>query len=481
MPVLFKPERRRLLESPGPAQILAATTEIDEDEWKWRKLTDSERDLPEYDHQRMLETALYLFRFNPIASRGLKLIRDHTVGGGVRVEAADHSVQKIIDRFWNNPIHKMTRFVPQMSLELALYGEFIVPVTVNTHNGDVELGYISPFVVEKVTLRKDNSLLFDEVILKADSRSGFKSTPLKVINVERDPRARRKLDNPNSPSTFKRRTGDCFYFAVNRVADMTRGLSDLLCAADFIDCLDQLVFSSLERMAHESNWIWDITFTGATQKQIDEWVSKLQRNPPKPGSFNVHNEWVKWEPMPVGLEAQNISDEARLIRNYALGGLGMPVHFFSEPETAGRALAEAMAAPAYQTLSSRQSEIEGFIREILDFVIDQKIIAGLLDEDVDRTFDVIMPKISLRNLQRTGGAMSRITNALDTAQKNEWIDKDLGKRIFLALIDQLGLGVSLRIKPPKETEEESDEELGWRLSPDYGQTDALGEPDSWTL
>ncbi len=437
MPILGRIAKRRLVEAAVPVDDTASDTS------RWRRLTEkAPRNLSDYDHKRMLDIALYLYRFNPLAHRGVEIMRDFVVGSGIRIEAKDKSIQSVIDRFWNNPVHKMDRLLARIAFELSLYGEFISPALVNRHNGDVELSYISPLQVKDVTLNRGNLLLFDSVeIMPTDIST--ESSKLKVINLETDVEAHLDPEDPNSPSTYGYRTGDCFYFSVNRVGDASRGLSDLLAVADFVDSLDQLIFNSLERMTHETGWLWDIEMQGASNEQCQQKVAELEAAPPRPGSFLVHNEWVKWNPMKIGLEAENVTDESLLIRNYALGGMGVPVHFFSEPQGAGRAVAESMAAPAYQSLESRQSEVEGFVREILDFVIDQKLVRKMLDSNLDRSYDVIMPKISLRNLQRTGGAMNRTAQALKTAQDEGWIDSEQGKKVFVAMLEQLGLGVDL--------------------------------------
>lgn len=456
MPRLGKVQRRRLVET-----VDLSLPEIDTDAWSWRRITDaSPRNLPDYNHRRMLEVSLYLYRFNPLAHRGVGLMRDYVVGSGVRVETKSEVVGSIIKKFWNNPIHNMDKLLRLIAFELSLYGEVIVPAVANEHNGDVTLGYISPFQIQDVFLNPKNLLQFDKVVLLKDPSAGDKD--LKVIRVEQDVGAKVKPDDLESPSTYNRRVGDCFYFAVNRVGDASRGLSDLLAVADFIDCLDQLVFNSLERMTHEAGWMWDVEMTGASDAQIRKQTSDLETSPPRPGAFLVHNEWVKWKPMEIGLKAQNIKDEATLIRNYVLSGMGLPVHFFGEPSAGGRAVAEAMAAPTYQSLSVRQTEVAGFLREILDFVIDQKIVHGMIkEEEEDLSYDIIMPKISLRDLQRTGGAMFRITQSLATAQEKGWIDTNLGERLFKALVEQLGLGVT--VVEDKEEDDEEEDRLGDRV------------------
>jgi len=422
-----------------------ATIAVDDssaDSSRWHRLTEeTARNLSDYDHKRMLEVALYLYRFNPLAHRAVEIMRDFIIGNGIRIEATTPSIQTCIDKFWHNPVHNMERLLPRIAFELSLYGEVILPVLVNPHNGDIELSYISPLAVDGVALDKSNLLRFDSV--KLIPGIAAKPEVLKVINVTKDINAKLNPEDPNSPSTYGYRVGECFYFSVNRVGDASRGLSDLLASADFMDCLDQLIFNSLERMTHETGWLWDIEMTGASPEDCDDMTASLEAKPPRPGAFLVHNEWVKWDPMEVGLKAQNITDESLLIRNYVLGGLGIPVHFFSEPQGAGRAIAESMASPAYQSMESRQQEIEGFIRQILDFVIDQKTLGGMIDKGIDRTYDVIMPKISLRSLQRTGGAMSRVAQALAIAQEKGWLEDSQGKKIFRAMLEQLGFGVDL--------------------------------------
>jgi len=384
--------------------------------------------LREPDLHRMRATSSYLFRFNPLGFRGAKLMRDYITGPGAYIEANDASVAQVLRSFWRNPYCNMDRIIRRATIDAILYGRVALTVASSDLSGDTRIGYVNPFLINKVMPDHRNIILAEQVFID--------NKPFTVVHIDED---------PNSP-TYGKRIGECFYFAVNCVGDDIEGMSDLFPVADFADCLDQLIFSSLERMSEEMKWVWDIQMTGASEQQVREMADGLNRNPPKPGSFNVHNEFIKWSPLASGIQASNVNDEANMIRDYALGGMGVPTHFFSEPNAGGRQLAEAMASPAYQTLGARQAEIELLVTEIGEYVLDHKIIAGQLPADVDRTFTISFPKISMRDLQRIGGAMLRVAQALAIASENRWIDETIGKRIFMAMLAQLDLGVSLENK-----------------------------------
>lgn len=428
----------------------------------WKKLGKSsflgEQDLQEADHADLLKAALYLYRFNPLVHRSVELMRDYVVGGGVRIEAHDPRLQTHLDTFWQS--NDMDDYLRTLALEVSLYGEFTSPVAVNVFNGDLTLGYISPFAIAAIELDEANPRYHKFVHLDLASQDDPEIAPdkLSVIRVQTNKDSVALLGETQVP-TQGYRWGECFYFCVNRITHTTRGIPDVLAVADFADSHDQLVFNSLTRMAHEMNWLWDIEMTGANQEMIESKSNELQRNPPSPGSFNIHNEWIKWNPIKSGLEARNVTDEATLIREYVLGGMGLPPHFFAEPKSGGRQIGEAMAAPFFQSLAVRQEEVESMTRSIIDFFIDCKILTRVLPPDVNRSYDVIMPKISLRDLQRTGGALSRITTSLQTAQEMEWISVDLGRNLFLAAVGQLGLGVNLK-KGSRVSAQVLDDSLG---------------------
>jgi hypothetical protein len=80
------------------------------------------------------------------------------------------------------------------------------------------------------------------------------------------------------------------------------------------------------------------------------------------------------------------------------------------------------------------------LTKIFSYVRDHSDIP----DDEDKSFNILMPKISLRDLQRSGGAMLRASQALQLATKNGWVDAAQAREVFLALVDQLALGIEIR-------------------------------------
>jgi hypothetical protein len=81
---------------------------IDKDEDNWRPLTgDTLRDLSPITQARMRKMALYLWESNPLANRLIELPVAYLLAEGVRLTCKDEDSQKLLDRFWKDPINSM--------------------------------------------------------------------------------------------------------------------------------------------------------------------------------------------------------------------------------------------------------------------------------------------------------------------------------------------------------------------------------------
>lgn len=389
----------------------------------YRPLTRASKDLSPLTQQRMQEIALLLYTINPMAHRILDLITAFAVGGQVMVEAEDARIQQFIKEHWENPINNWNRRIVKGIFELGLYGEICLNTAVNKKNGDVLLAYVSPLAIEAVSADKEDPSIAAAVTLKAKSASGKKQKlPIIRYNPERG-----------------LREGECFFWAINKVGDSLRGKSDLLSLADQIDSLDRLLFNLLERVAHLNSWIWDVTIQGASDEQIRAFLTKLHNKPPMPGAIRAHNELVTWEAAAPELQGTDQSELFRMFKNYTLGGAGIPDWFYGESSEAGRAIAESMQEPTLRTFKMRQMEARWILEDVFNFLIDQKIQAGIIPRHVDRRFFVSLPKISLRDFQRTAGALYRAVQAVEVALQNNLIDQDRAVSIIAGLLDQLDL------------------------------------------
>jgi hypothetical protein len=406
-----------------------------EEEEGWRSLSIYKRDLPAVTFERQLSVAFWLYRHNPIAKRIIEIIQDFVVGSGIKFFAKEDRVQEVLENFWNDPYNGWALKQFQRVAELFLYGEQIYQVFVNEANGHVRLGYIDPQNVEKVILDPENAEQPIEIKLKE------KEQKLRVI---------RRDDDPFS-ETYGRLIGDVFLFQVNKISGSSRGISELFTLADWLDAYDQFVFQSLERANFLSTFIWDITIEGATEEECRLKAQELQRSPPKPGSFRVHNENTRWTAVSPDLGGVNLEQYSKVLRAIIQAGSGIPEHWLGTGEYITRATAQAMGEPTFRRLQAKQRYVQSMFEFMFKFVLDQAVIAGTLPADLDFSFTLRMPEISKTDLRTATETMSRLVQALALAAEEGWISRKAATKIFEMSMAELGFEL-------RQTEEEKEKE-----------------------
>jgi len=224
----------------------SAGTTIDRDEDQWTRLSgDVNRDLSLTNQARMQKLAHYLWEQNLLANRLIELPVAYLLAEGVQITVKDEAHQKVLDRFWRDPINDMDLKLAKKVRELALFGEQCYPAYVNEHDGHVRLGYLDPSLIQTVVMDPDNP-----------------EQPIGVITVKnKKGYARRFKVIINGPeSVFTDRTqghretftdGECFYFRINDLSAGTRGRSDLLAQADWMDAYDTFLFGEIDRRRQE--------------------------------------------------------------------------------------------------------------------------------------------------------------------------------------------------------------------------------------
>jgi len=404
----------------------------------WRSLNQlSNRDLYTLTQKRMQDIAFYLYDSNPIAKRIIEICRDFVVGDGFTYSAEDPDVLEVIEEFWNDPDNNLDVENDVNVLELGIFGELCLPTWVNSANGAVKLGYVDPALILRVKKDKLNPKINRKLIWKP---AGQDKEPIEldIVNIDKDIKSK----------SYGYRQGECFFFTVNKVSSAMRGRSDLLTLADWIDGHDQFLFARLERAFLLNTFIWDVTCEGMGKEDLIEFVKGLAM--PKSGSIRAHNEKVTWKSETPKLEAADASEEARLFKMQILGGAGYPEHWFGSGDRTNRATALTMGEPTLKKLKSRQKSVKYMLVNILNYVIDQAILAKRLNSDVDRTFKVIPSPIVSRDNKDMANSIGNLVDGLEKATIKKWLSDKQAKRIFNSVISQLG-------SPIESTDQELDE------------------------
>lgn len=418
---------------------------VDPDDNVYRRLTGGTRSLSQIEMDRAQAIALFLWRRNPMAHRLTEMLADFVVGDGITFTAKDPDVQEVLDEFWHDP--KMSLHLRHRDLvrDQSLYGEQAWQAVANEKSGRVRLRFIDPDRIKDVRPNGENALEDVALVLKPPT-PGAPDVVLPMVTFDDE-------TDPTSPEW----TGEAFYFGVNRVTGQHRGTPDLLAVADFIDGYDQLLFNALERSGLINAFVWDVTLSGSTQTQVDEWVQKHSVAPP-PGSVRAHNDGETWQAIAPNLGNADMMALGRPVKNMGLGGFGAPEAWFAEGDSANRATLAAQGDPTYRLITSRQSVVGAAWTHIFGYVIAKAIEAGRLPQNVKRDFEVILTEPSQNDMTALGTTITALATALGAAEESEWLSKETSRAIFAAVVSGFGVDVDSKAEEQRIEDEAADAE-----------------------
>lgn len=419
----------------------AAGTTVDEDEANWRPLTgDTKRDLSPITAKRMRDMALYLWESNNLAKAIIELPIAYILGEGVSLNCTDPESQKVLARFWDHPINKMDIKLTKKVRELSLFGEQCYPAFVNDIDGAVQLGYLDPELIDRVFMDPSNKEQPIGVFTKKDMQGNQKK--FRVI-----------INGPESLFTEKTQKiratftdGDCFYFSINDISNGSRGRSDLLAQADWLDAYEQFMFNELDRNSELRSFVWDVELTGATKDEVQQRAKDIQ--PPGPNSVRVHNDSEKWKAVTPGLNASDTTPIGRMFRNHILGGANIPEHWFGGGGDVNRAVGAEMHEPTFKMLSMRQRFIKYMLEEMGRFVLRKNILAN---DNVEPEFDdprikaeAVFPEMSSKDISKYAAALQQVVVGCALAIDKKLITEETAIKMISSIAGQLGIEIDVK-------------------------------------
>lgn len=335
---------------------------VDADEGNWRPLTaNAQRDLPLLTQDRMLQIAHWLWEQNPLAYWIVEIKVAFLLAEGVKLVCADEENQAALDRFWADPINEMELRLPKMARELSLFGEQLYPVFSNEIDGSVRVSYIDPRLIAEVVKDPDNPAMKIGVVTKKDAEG-------------RERRYRIVVNGPEAMFTQRTQAlrasytdGEAFFHQVNDLLAGSRGRSDLLPLADWLDTYEQFLFGMGENAKLLRALVWDLELKNATPETVTKRSKEFAL--PGAGGAYVHNDSEKLEPKVPKLEARDTGEGARIVRNHILGGAGLPEHWYGGGGDVNRAVGAEMGEPTFKLLQQRQSVLKAMLEQMGRYVL----------------------------------------------------------------------------------------------------------------
>jgi len=419
----------------------ASSLRVREDS-NWRRITETSRlrDLTPLKHDKMIKVVDWLVERNPQARRIIKLWTDFTYADGISIKFKDEKAQEIIDKFML--INEWEERGGQRFEDLSRYGELIFRPFVNEFNGIVKLGAFDPEQIDKITRNEENAEELEYLYPKSSETShGPNTKKYEIIkrNYKED-----KI------------SGEIFTFQINKSSFGTRGQSDLLNIADWLDIYDKTLFTMSERVVFLLSFLWDITIEGANEQDIAGRAMELLINPPKAGSSVIHNEKEKWDAMNPKLTADDLVDFMKMIGTQLTSGSGFPSHWiFGVGDDINRATSKEITEPTIRQIKRRQKFIRDMFILLVEYQIQEAINADQLTGKVaDYPFKITLADPSKKDVELVADSISKLTPALSQSVMDEFLSNETAQRVMALMINQLGVETNAEEEDKKIDDEQ---------------------------
>jgi hypothetical protein len=104
-----------------------------------------------------------------------------------------------------------------------------------------------------------------------------------------------------------------------------------------------------------------------------------------------------------------------------------------------------MAGPVLKSMTHRQNYCKAIITKILQFVVDQAVLAGKLAglSKPDLAFEVLAPSLTPSDMSAMTTTMLKMSQSVKLAEDQRWVSHETAARVFLKLLTELGVQVSI--------------------------------------
>lgn len=422
--------------------------------------------VPAIAPERAYQIAWQLYQSNPVARRIIRIKRDYIIKRGVSPQTGDPKLQEILDEFW--ALNKLDVRALEFAGQLFALGEQCFPLFVRESDGQTRLAYFGPDQIERVIADPNNAMEFYAVVIKAQAvtTDGWASTHGKRIyrlarRAEHGEHEGRWVTAQQAElatweakllETFGKAKydGTALFYRVNAVSNQTRGQSDLLALADWLDQTDETLFGLGEREQFGGYFSWDVEIEGASPEDIKRRQKELMRSPPQRGSVIVHNEKERWSLNAPDLKQSGSIEAYKGLLTHVLGGAGLPQSWYGYGDETNRATAQAQADPTWRSMEADQGTVRGMLLDFCEFARDQAIIAGryMPSADADTEIDVPMPEMTTKDVGRLTQSLVALVNALMVGVDMAWMPEEHAQAVLYKVLDELGLDIA----PPDDDE-----------------------------
>ncbi|MGQ9586484.1 MAG: hypothetical protein ACUVXG_13940 [Anaerolineae bacterium] len=287
---------------------------------------------------------------DPLAFRIVHIVVNHVLGEGVTWPIEEPQTAGWVRQWWDYPLNLMDLRIRSWLMELILTGDLFVTFHTRADGLSVVRALPSQAVDEVESNAQD---LEDEVRFH------------QVGDV----------DNPAGIWwTSARHGGNTLHFAINRPVGARRGQSDLEPVLPWLKRYSTWLRDRVAINKARSAFVYDVTVRG-TEADVQRRKAELG-TPPRPGSVIIHNEAEEWKSVSAHVDAGEAEADGKALRLMIAAGVGIPLHFLSEGESATRATAREMGEPTRRAFAERQRVFGAILQAVTREAVRRAVNAG---------------------------------------------------------------------------------------------------------
>jgi hypothetical protein len=408
-------ERQLAIANDALDTALAASPERDNNFFTGGMSDLYQQDRNSWDRRKMFAEALRAWRVNPIARRIVNLTTSFIVGKGLTIKVKDDpATERFLLEWWNHPLNKIGKNAKRWKDEDVRAGNLFFLFSVDESG----MSYIRAVPAELI-----------EEIETSPNDVEQETRYLKNAGLDEGWDAYQPEGNQRSFMV---------HFASNKPVGSVWGEANLWPLLVWIGRYSGWLEDRVRLNRFRTAFMYVVRGQYANEAERVARERQINANPPKPGSVLVTNAAAgeEWGILSANLDAFDASVDGMAVKKHIASGVGFPLHYLAEPESATRTTAEAAGTPTFRTLEEEQYEYFECIRELARIACE---IRARVDNSINPKAEIEIdgPDITERDNATLALALGRSYPALSEMLDRGAIDDNEFMRLTYRMIAEV--------------------------------------------
>ena len=367
----------------------------------------SPRDRYSSDRREVLQEALNAWRLNPLGRRIVELTTQYVVGGGVELDCRQPAAAEFLRTFWEHPLNRMALRIYEWCDELTRTGNLFILLATDAA-GMSYVRAIPAQQVERIEARPNDIEQPLAFCLLAGLESGPRDLPAY------DPQNDGRVADGGFPPVG-------LHYAINRPPGAQWGESDLAPVLKWLSRYGNWLEDRARLNRFRNSFAYVVRGAFGSEEERAARQAALAAHPPSSGSILVIDESESWSVISPQLESADASTDGLALKKMIASGVGLPLHFLAEPESATRTTAEAAGGPTYRHFEQRQRLFLWLLEDLLRAVLQRR---AQVDPGLDPAAPLTLhgADLSSKDNASMATALGQVMDALTGLRDRQLID-----------------------------------------------------------